>query len=128
MLITMEHADHIAREEHAETGSLHQIADAPRSMARRCQSQEPDVAEDDRLTPFQLEVHRGWVGIIVGHGEVAEERLTRSARPQDGRVTLSGVDLRPQHRAEVLRSPAVVAVGMGQQYGPHLPPVEPECR
>ena len=43
--------------------SLHQVTDTPRSVAGRGQGPEADVAEGDRLTAVQLDVHRGRVGM-----------------------------------------------------------------
>ena len=57
----------------------------------------------------------------------AEERLARAARSQDRGIASARIDLRPQHRAQMLGSSTMIAMGVGQQDGMDLPPIEPQA-
>src|SRR5271165_332420 len=94
-LVAEQLGDDVAGEEDAQGAALHKVTGASRGVSRRGQGPNSDVAELENLVAFQLDVHRGRVGAVVGHVKDAEEGISRAAGTKDRGIARSGVDLCP---------------------------------
>ena len=126
LILAAERHDDIPAEQGAEAPAFHQVADAPRRVARRGDRLDAHPSDLERLAAAKLHIHGGRVRRVVGHVERAEERLARTAGPDHRRVARPGVDPRPGRRAQRLGPADVVAVRVGQEDVPHALPIEPQ--
>ena len=105
---------------------FHQVAHAPRGVARRGDCSNAHVPERDRFIPFESEIHMGRVRFLIGHVKGAEQRFARSAGREYRDVALARVNLGPCGKPQSLGSSCMVTVHVRKQDGAHPLPVEPQ--